>query len=292
MDIRLRSLARQSINRWIDHEGPRLGAALAFYSLLSLSPALILIVAVLSLLFSRQAVQQEVVFDVALFVDHRAAAAIQSLMGIAPGPSHGVLATIGGGIVLVIGASAVFSELKDALNRMWDDLPRPFGFRRMLRDRLIAVILVVAAGVFVAISVAMTALLGSFQHMFGGMSPMPSFVIGTFNFLLSLVASALVFLLIFRYVPDVALPWRILAVGAAVSAVLFAIGKALLGLYLHWAGVGTAYGAAGSLVAILVWIYYSAQIFYLGAEFTCACGRAFVAPPPVNKLALERVTSH
>jgi membrane protein len=291
MNIGLGSLVRQSINRWIDHEGPRLGAALAFYSLLSISPALILIVAVLSMLFSKQVVQQEVVFDVALFVDHRAAAAIQGLMGIAPSASHGVLATIVGGVVLVIGASAVFSELKDALNRMWDDTPRPFGFRRLLRDRLVAIVLVVAVGLFVAISVAMAAVLGSLHHMFGGMSPMPAFVIGVFNFLLSLVTSALVFLLIFRYVPDVALPWKILAIGAAVSAVLFSIGKALLGLYLHWSGVGTAYGAAGSLVAVLVWIYYSAQIFYLGAEFTCACGRAFVAPKQVNKLSLDRVTS-
>jgi len=285
MDFYLRSLAHQSINRWIDHEGPRLGAALAFYSLLSLSPAVILIVAVLSMIFSKQAVQQELVFDTALLVDHHAAAAIQSLIGIAPTPSHGVLATIVGATVLVFSASAVISELKNALNRIWDDTPRPFGFRRLWRDRLIAGVLVIAAPVFVALSVGMAALLGGAQHMFGGLSPMPAFVIGTFNFMLSLLASTLVFLLIFRYVPDSVLPWKILIIGAAVSAVLFSIGRALLGFYLHWASYGTAYVAAGSLVAVLVWVYYSAQIFYLGAEFTCACGRAFVAPRPVNRLS-------
>ncbi|HYL75863.1 MAG TPA: YihY/virulence factor BrkB family protein [Bryobacteraceae bacterium] len=267
------SLVRQTISRWMDHEGPRLGAALAFYSLLSLAPTLILIVSALSLLFGKKTVQHELVFDVTLFMDRKSALAIENLLQIARNPSHGVLAAVLGVMTLLFGASAVFSELTDALNRMWDDTPRRFGFRRLLRDRLFSMVLVAASGLLIAVSISLAALVTAVHHFFGAIAPLPVFVMELLNFLLSLGASALLFALILRYVPDVALPWRIVWIGASVSAVLFAIGKAVLGFYLAWAGIGSAYGAAGSLVAILVWVYYSAQIFYLGAEFTWVCGR-------------------
>ena len=275
------SLIRETISRWSAHDGPRLGAALAFYSLLSLSPTLILIVAVLSKLFSKKAVQQEVVFDVALFMNHNAAAAIQSLLQVARQPSHGILASVLGTVTLVFGASAVFSELSDALNRMWNETPQPFGFRRLFRERLVSLILVVAAGLLIALSMAAATALAALHHVFGTLSPLPVAVIEALNFLLSLGASTILFALIFRYVPDVAYPWRVVLLGGVFSAVLFTVGKAILGIYLTWAAVGSAYGAAGSLVAILVWVYYSAQIFYLGAEFTCACGRKFIEPAAI-----------
>ena len=276
------SLIRETVSRWSAHDGPRLGAALAFYSLLSLSPTLILIVAVLSKLFTKKAVQQEVVFDVALFMNHNAAAAIQSLLQVARQPSHGVLASVLGTVTLLFGASAVFSELSDALNRMWNETPQPFGFRRLFRERLVSLILVVAAGLLIALSMAAATALAALHHVFGTLSPLPVAVIEALNVLLSLGASTVLFALIFRYVPNVAYPWRVVLLGGVFSAVLFTVGKAILGIYLTWAAVGSAYGAAGSLVAILVWVYYSAQIFYLGAEFTCACGRRFLVPAPVT----------
>lgn len=267
------SLVRQTVNRWIDHEGPRLGAALAFYSLLSLAPTVILIVSGLSVLFGKKTVQHELVYDVALFMDRKSALAIESLLQITRNPTHGIVAAALGVVTLLFGSSAVFSELTDALNRMWGDTPRPFGFRRLLRDRLFSMVLVAASGVLIAVSIALAAMVTAVHHFFGAIAPLPVFMIEVLNFLLSLGASALVFALILRYVPDIALPWKIVWIGASVSAVLFAIGKAVLGFYLTWAGIGSAYGAAGSLVAILVWFYYSAQIFYLGAEFTWVCGR-------------------
>ncbi len=273
------SLLRQTISRWIDHEGPRLGAALAFYSLLSLAPTLILIVSALSLLYGKKMVQHELVYDVALFMDRKSALAIETLLQVARNPNHGVVAAALGVVTLLFGASAVFSELTDALNRMCVDTPRPFGFRRLLRDRLFSMVLVAASGVLIAVSISLTAFATAAHHFFGAIAPLPVFVIEVLNFLLSLGASALVFALILRYVPDVVLPWRIVWIGASVSAVLFAIGKAVLGFYLTWAGIGSAYGTAGSLVAILVWFYYSAQIFYLGAEFTWVCGRQLGVSP-------------
>jgi len=270
------SLIRETISRWSDHDGPRLGAALAFYSLLSLSPGLILIVAMLSTLFSTKAVQQELVFDVALFMNQNAAAAIQSLLQIARQPSHGTLATVIGSVTLLFGASAVFNELGDALNRMFVENPRPFGFRRMFRERLFSMLLVAAAALLIALSIAAATAFTALHNVIGRVAPLPAALVEALNFLLSLGASTVLFALIFRYVPDVRLPWRVGFVGAAVAAVLFTIGKAILGIYLTLAAVGSAYGAAGSLVAILVWVYYSAQIFYLGAEFTCVYGRTFM----------------
>jgi len=267
------SLIRETIDRWTAHDGPRLGAALAFYSLLSLSPGVILIVAVLSKLFSTKAVQQELIFDVALFMNQNAAAAIQSLLQIARQPSHGILATVIGSVTALFGASAVFNELGDALNRMFVDSPRPFGFRRVFRERLFSMLLVAAAALVIALSIGAATALTALHHVIGTIAPLPAVLVDALNFLMSLGASTLLFALIFRYVPDVSLSWHVVFVGAAVAATLFTIGKAILGIYLTWAGVGSAYGAAGSLVAILVWVYYSAQIFYLGAEFTCVYAR-------------------
>lgn len=251
-----------------------MGAALAFYSLLSLSPALILIVAVLSVLFSKKAVQQEVVFDIALFMDQKSAAAIQGLMDIAGKPSNGFIATVLGVGATLFGASAVFSELRDGLNRVWDVAPRPFGVRQMIHERLFSFALVGAVGILIALSLMVASTVTAIHHLLGATAPVPVLLIEIANFLISFGASTIIFLLVFRFVPDIALPWRTLMTGAIVSAIFFTIGKAVLGLYFTWAAVGSAYGAAGSVVAILVWAYYSAQIFYLGAEFTCVCGRA------------------
>ncbi len=253
---RIWTYCKQTISRWIDHEGPRLGAALAFYSLLSLAPLVILVVAGLSTIFGRKAVQDELIYDVTLLMDKTAATTIQGLLAIARTPPHGLLSSVLGALTLLFGASAVFSELTDALNRMWGGTPKSTGWRRLLRERVLAFV--------------------SVHSMFGSMAPAPMLILEILNFFISLGASAFLFALIFRFVPNVTLPWKTVAVGATVSALLFVTGKAILGAYLSWAGIGSAYGAAGSLVAVLVWVYYSAQIFYLGAEFTCVCGHDFL----------------
>jgi len=273
---RIWTYCKQTISRWIDHDGPRLGAALAFYSLLSLAPLVILVVAGLSTIFGRKAVQDELIYDVTLLMDKTAATTIQGLLAIARTPPHGLLSSVLGGLTLLFGASAVFSELTDALNRMWGGTPKSTGWRRVLRERVLAFVLVAAVGLLIAISMVASATVTAVHSLFGSMAPAPMLILEILNFFISLGASAFLFALIFRFVPNVTLPWRTVAVGATVSAFLFVTGKAILGAYLSWAGIGSAYGAAGSLVAVLVWVYYSAQIFYLGAEFTCVCGHDFL----------------
>jgi membrane protein len=265
-------LCKQTISGWIDHDGPRLGAALAFYSLLSLAPLVILVVAGLSTVFGKKAVQDELVYDVTLLMDRTAATTIKGLLAIARKPPHGLMSSVLGALTLLFGASAVFSELTEALNRMWGGKSKSTGFRRLLRERVLSFALVAAAGLFIAISLVASATVTAVHSVFGNMAPAPMFILEVVNFFLSLGASTFLFALILRFVPNVTFPWKIVGLGAAVTGVLFVIGKAILGGYLSWAGIGSAYGAAGSLVAVLVWVYYSAQIFYVGAEFTRVIG--------------------
>jgi membrane protein len=280
MGRRIWTICKQTISRWIDHEGPRHGAALAFYSLLSLAPLVILVVAVLSTIFGRKAVQDELIYDVALLMDKTAATTIQGLLAIARRPPHGLMSSVLGALTLFFGASAVFSELTEALNRMWGGSPKSTWLRGMLRERILSFVLVAVVGLLIAISLVASATVTAVHNMFEGLAPAPVLILEILNFFISLGACTFLFALIFRFVPYITLPWRTVALGATVSALLFVIGKAILGAYLHWAGIGSAYGAAGSLVAVLVWVYYSAQIFYLGAQFTCVCGQDFLTREP------------
>jgi len=277
MGRRVWTLCKQTISRWIDHEGPRHGAALAFYSLLSLAPLVILVVAGLSTVFGKKAVQDELIYDVSLLMDKTAATTIKGLLAIARKPPHGLMSSVLGALTLLFGASAVFSELTDALNKMWGGVPKYTGLRGVLRDRVLSFILVAAAGLLIAISMVASATVTAVHSLFGSLAPAPMLILEAVNFFVSLGATTFLFAIIFRFVPNVTLPWRSVAVGSTVSALLFVTGKAILGAYLNWAGIGSAYGAAGSLVAVLVWVYYSAQIFYLGAEFTCVCGEDYLA---------------
>ncbi|HEY6390268.1 MAG TPA: YihY/virulence factor BrkB family protein [Bryobacteraceae bacterium] len=272
-------LCKQTISRWIDHEGPRHGAALAFYALLSLAPLVILVVAGLSTIFGKKAVQDELIYDVTLLMDKTAATTIKGLLAIARKPPHGLMSSLLGALTLLFGASAVFSELTDTLNKMWGGVPKYTGLHGLLRDRVLSFVLVAGAGLLIAVSMVASATVTAVHSMFGSMAPAPMLILEVLNFFISLGATTFLFAIIFRFVPNVTLPWRTVAIGAAVSALLFVTGKAILGAYLNWAGIGSAYGAAGSLVAVLVWVYYSAQIFYLGAEFTCVCGQVKNSSP-------------
>jgi len=267
-------IIRLAISRWIDHDGPRLGAALAFYTLLSLAPFLFFTVALLSNFVGKQAVQGEIVFDSAMLMGPGAAATIADLLKVSRPPEHGILASLFGGVLLLFGASAVFSELTDALNSIAGAHKRPTGFVHLLREKLFSFVLVLATGVLITITLLASTIAGRIGHLFHA-SPLPTSLFAALNFLVSMITVTLLFGLIFRFVPDVAFSRKTAWTGALITALLFITGKALLGAYLSWSGVGTAYGAAGSLVAVLVWVYYSAQIFYLGAEITYVCGQHF-----------------
>jgi membrane protein len=184
-------------------------------------------------------------------------------------PASGTFASIIGVITLLFGASGVLGELRSALNKMWDIKPESEGgVGGTIKQRFFSFGMVLAVGFLLLVSLVISAALAALGKFFGGFLPMPEFVLSVIHFVVSLVGIAMLFALILRYVPGTKIAWKDVWIGATVTALLFTIGKSLIGLYLGKAAVGSAYGAAGSLVVVIVWVYYSAMIFLLGAEFT------------------------
>jgi membrane protein len=265
------STLRQTFSAWSGHEAPRLGAALAFYTILSLAPLMILIIAVVALVFGHSAAQDQIVSQVQGMMGPDGAKAIRGMIEHAQKPASGIFASIVGLITLLFGASGVFGELRSALNKIWEVKPETSsGILAMIRERFFSFGMVLAVGFLLLVSLIISAALAAIGKFFGGLLPMPEFVLSGINFVVSLLAIAVLFALIFKYVPETKIAWKDVWVGALATALLFTIGKFLIGFYLGKAGVGSAYGAAGSLIVVIIWVYYSSLIFFFGAEFTRA----------------------
>jgi membrane protein len=263
------SLLKETYTKWSDRQAPRLGASVAFYSILSFAPLLVLITAVIALVFGHQSAQGALVNEARELIGARGADTVQTLLKNAQQPASGVFASLVAFVMLLFGASGVFSELQDALNLMWDVKSQTAsGLKGMIRQRLFSFGMVLSVGFLLLVLLILSAALAYIGRSFAQLVTMPPFVMQTINFLVSFVVIAGLFGLMFKYVPATKIPWKDVLVGAVGTALLFTIGKQLLGLYLGKASVGSTYGAAGSLVAMVVWIYYSAQIFFFGAEFT------------------------
>jgi membrane protein len=263
-------LVKTTATRWNDHDAPRLGAALAYYTLLSLAPLAILVVGICGLVFSQSSAEQQLFSQAQELVGYQGAKTLQTLAHNAHQSKGGILAGIVAIITLVFGASGVFVELRDSLNTIWDAPPLPQGgVKTFIFRRLITFGMVLALGFLLLVSLVVSAALGIVEKYFMGLIPVHAAMAGEVaNVVISLVAIAALFGLIFKFVPDVKIDWQDVGVGALVTAVLFTIGRSLLAFYMATAGVGSTYGAAGSLVALVVWVYYSAQIFFFGAVFT------------------------
>lgn len=262
-------LLKDTFNKWSDHNAPRLGASVAFYSLLSFAPLLILIAAVIALVFTKERAHQELINQAREIIGDRGAATVTSLLANAQKPSSGILASIIAFVTLLFGASSVFIELRDALNIIWDAKPQTAGgWKAMVKDRLFSFGMVLSIGFLLLVSLILSAGLAFMGKFFSQVVPIPPPALEAINFVVSFVVITVLFALMFKFVPALHIDWRDVFVGAVGTALLFTIGKWLLGLYLGKASVGSAYGAAGSLVAVIVWVYYSAQIFFFGAEFT------------------------
>ncbi len=263
-------LLQATASKWSRHNAPRLGAALAYYTLLSIAPLLILIVAICGLAFGRQAAERELIDELTEVAGSSTANTLKSLIDNAHQTGTGVLASCIALVMLFFGASGVFVELRDSLNLIWDaPISRASGWRGIVGQRLASFGMILAAGVLLITSLLLSTTLTATERLFGGRLPVGTAVWGEVsNFVLFLVAMSILFGLIFKFVPDVPVAWRDVLIGAVATAILFDIGKALLALYLGTAAVASTYGAAGSLVAFVVWVYYSAQIFFFGAVFT------------------------
>ncbi len=260
---------RQTASSWLDHEGARLAASLSLYSLVSLAPLVILTIAMASLAFGRSAAQQALIDQVRDLMGGAGARTVQTVIEHGKEPHAGGVASVIGVIILIAGASSVFGELQSALNKIWDvRTPDDAGLLTLLKARLVSFALVLGFGFLLLVSLVFSAALTAFGRFFSGHLSLPTGLLAATNAVVSFAGIFVLIALILKYVPDVNLHWRDVWPGALATAFLFTLGKALLGLYLGKTAVGSAYGAAGSLIVVILWVYYSAMIFYFGAEFT------------------------
>jgi membrane protein len=253
-------LFADSAARWNAHNAPRLGAALAFYTLLSITPLLIVLTAIASLVYGSQAARGQIVDQVAAVAGSAGASMVGAILGRAENTQHGLLATAVGIVVGLLGASGVVSDLRGALNTIWDvpvsQADRLKGVLKAVRDRLFAAALVLCAGFLLLLSLTANVLVSQLAAWGVGAS------------LISFVVVTSLFAAILKFVPDLRIEWNEALLGAVVTSLLFEIGRQLIALYLERANFGASYGAAASTTAMLVWVYYSSQIFFFGAAFT------------------------
>ncbi|MFL5496860.1 MAG: YihY/virulence factor BrkB family protein [Gemmatimonadales bacterium] len=274
---------KHALNGWWNDNIPRLGASLAYYTLFSLAPILLIAIAMAGLVFGAEAVRGEIVGQIQGLVGKQGAEAVQSMLESAAKPSSSKLATAVGLFTFFLGSTGVFLELQTALDGIWRVKPKPSaGIRQFLLPRLISFGLVVVVGFLLLVSLLVSAVLAALDRYMGNAFPALTVVWQGANVLLSLGIITLLFTLIYKVLPDVDLRWRDVWVGGLVTAGLFSIGKQVIGLYLGRSTLASSYGAAGSVVVLLLWVYYSAQIVLLGAEFTRFYVDRFGGRPPAE----------
>jgi membrane protein len=261
-------LCYETVNEWVNDRASRKGAALAFYTVFSLAPILILSIAIAGLFFGQEAARGEIFGQVKDLLGTDAAAAIQAMIQSASRPGAGLIATAIGVVTLCIGATTALAELKDGLDQIWRAPPeRTSGFWYFVRKRLLSVGLILSLGFLLLVSLVFSALVSALARVWGP-ADATGMVLQAMNFLFSFALVTLLFAMIYKILPSVHIAWKDVAIGSIITAALFSVGKALIGVYLGNSAVTSSYGAAGSVILVLIWVYYSAQIFLLGAEFT------------------------
>jgi membrane protein len=279
----IKALLAESFSAWSRHKAPRLGASLAFYTLLSLTPLLLVVVSIVGLFFGHRAAERDVIRQVAMLVGPQGAKAIRALLEGSHNATHGVIATILGLITLLFSSSGVLIELRDALNTIWE-VPTPnLGRLAMLKDfikqRLFSFALVLAIGFLLLVSLAVSAWISALGALSASILPAYEAILHIVNAVISFVVISGLFAAIYKIMPDVHIQWGDVILGGAATSLLFTIGKLILGLYLGKASFISTYGAAASIVALVVWVYYSSQIFFLGAELTKAFANRYGSMP-------------
>jgi len=277
---------KRALIGWWNDNVPRLGASLAYYTLFAMSPILLVATSIAGLAFGAEAVRGEVVGQIEGLVGRQGAETVQAMLEGASKPSSSIVATIIGLVTLFLGATGAFLELQTALNAIWRVKPRPnAGVADFLKQRLISFGLVVGVGFLLLVSLVVSAALSALTRYLGHIFPGLTAVFEASNVLVALFVITLLFAMVYKVLPDVRLRWRDVWIGALVTAGLFSIGKQLIGLYLGTSSVGSSYGAAGSVVVLLIWVYYSSQVVLLGAEFTRYYVERFRGQPPPVKYA-------
>lgn len=277
------NLFRQAFTEFGDDKAQRLGAALAFYTIFSLAPLLLIAIAIAGMVFGREAAQGQIFGELRGVFGPQAAAGVQEMVKSAAKPKSGTIATVVGIVTLLFGAAGVFGQLKEALNTIWNVEPRKTsGIMVILKDRFLSFAMVLGTGFLLLVSLVIDSVVAAAGHFVGSRLPGGEALWQGVQLVVSLGVVTLLFALIFRFLPDVRPAWRDVWLGAAFTAVLFVIGKFALGLYLGKSALGSIYGAAGSLVVLLLWVYYSAQILFFGAELTQVYARTHAKEEPAR----------
>ena len=262
-------LLKRTFSKWNEDHAPGLGAALSYYSVFSLAPLLMIVIAIAGLVFGQEAAQGQIMGQIQGLVGEESAKAIQSMIEEARKPAASILATVIATVILLVGATGVFAQLQESLNIIWKVKEKPGeGIWKTLKDRFLSLMTVLGTGFLLLISLVISAGLSAVGATVKHVLPGPEFVLQLINFVVSFAVITLLFAMIYKLLPDKPIRWDDVWIGASVTALLFTIGKFFIGLYLGKSDVGVAYGAAGSLVVILIWVYYASQIFLFGAEFT------------------------
>jgi membrane protein len=261
-------LLKEAGSGWWRDNAPRLGAALAYYTIFSLAPVLLITVAVCGLIYGRAAAEGQLLGELRDLVGEDGAVAIQTMLANASQPSSGIVATVTGLVMLLVGATSLFSELQDSLNLVWEMKPPGGGVMTMVKARFLSFSMVMGTAFLLLVSLVVSAGLAAFgKHLGQGESEGIGRIL---HFLASFLVVTLLFAMIYKFLPDAIIAWRDVWLGSAVTALLFSIGKSLIGLYLGHSAMASTFGAAGSLAVLLFWFYYSSQIFLFGAELTKA----------------------
>ena len=262
-------LLKTTFSEWQEDKVPVLAAALAYYTIFSLAPLLIIVIAVLGIYFGQGQAETELVGQLQNLFGQNVAETLQTMIESRAQSGGNVLASVVGVIILLVGATGVFTQLQSALNQIWGVEPDPkSGIWNLIRVRLLSLGMILVIGFLLLVSLVLSAVLSAFGGMLSAALPGGDLLWQALNFVISLGVITLLFAMIFKYLPDAEIRWSDLWVGAGVTALLFVVGKSLIGLYLGSSGVSSSYGAAGSLVVLLLWVFYSAQIVLFGGEFT------------------------
>jgi membrane protein len=261
-------MLKDTVLAFIDDEALSRGAAIAFYTVTSIAPVLLIVIAIAGLALGRDAAQNALTGQLTGLMGQQTAEVLQSAIANASGTSSGIIATIIGIITLIVTASGVFGEMQTSLNAIWKAEPKGITVSRLIRARATSLGLVAALGFLLMVSLVVSTGLTAFGNYLDSILPFGKVILTALNVIVSIALISFLFAAIYKVLPDRTLEWRDVVVGAIVTAVLFSVGKSLISWYIGSSAVASSFGAAGGLIVLLLWVYYSAQIFLLGAEFT------------------------
>ena len=263
-------LIKQTFVEWYADKAPKHAAALSFYTVFAVAPLLILVTGIAGFFINQSSAQGRIIAQIQDLVGGQSAELLEAIIRNANKPGNGIFAGLVGFVTLIVGATGVFVELKDSLNTIWNVKIKDTGgnFWPIIKERLLSFAMILGVGFLLLVSLVISAGLAAFTEYLGSHLPEFSVLIKFINFFVSYGVITALFAMMFKFLPDTKIAWGDVWIGASITALLFTIGKALIGLYLGRGTVASIYGAAGSLAVLFIWVYYSAQIFFLGAEFT------------------------